>query len=62
MFRRLGWYWRCCWGLVTPVGLAAILCYSLASYQPVAYNKLQLPLVAQVTTCLKSVHKNICTL
>ena len=49
MFRRLGWYWRCCWGLVTPVGLAAILCYSLASYQPVAYNNLQLPLVAQVT-------------
>ena len=42
MFRRLGWYWRCCWGLVTPVGLAAILCYSLASYQPVAYSNLQL--------------------
>ena len=62
MLRRLGWYWRCCWGLVTPVGLAAILCYSLASYQPVAYNNLPLPLVAQVTTCLKSVHKNICTL
>ena len=62
MFRRLGWYWRCCWGLVTPVGLAAILCYSLASYQPVAYSSLQLPLVAQVTTCLKTAHKNICTL
>uniref|UniRef100_A0A1I8P2A2 Transporter n=1 Tax=Stomoxys calcitrans TaxID=35570 RepID=A0A1I8P2A2_STOCA len=38
MGRKVGAYWRLCWGVVTPVIMTSILVYFLATYTPLKYN------------------------
>lgn len=35
---KTGLYWRICWGFITPVMLAAILFYHIATYKPFTFN------------------------
>lgn len=35
---KTGWYWRICWGIVTPGLMIAILIYNLATLEPLQYN------------------------
>lgn len=35
---KTGWYWRICWGIVTPGLLFVIIIYSLATLEPLKYN------------------------
>ncbi|KAJ4442663.1 hypothetical protein ANN_04252 [Periplaneta americana] len=41
--RKVSPYWRICWGIITPVLMIVILVYSIASMQPLTYNKLFFP-------------------
>jgi hypothetical protein len=36
--RKLGIYWRLCWGFITPVLMLVILVYSLVIMQPETYH------------------------
>lgn len=38
-----GWYWRSCWGVITPVLMTAILIYSYATYTPLTYKNQEYP-------------------
>ena len=42
----LGVYWTICWGAVVPVGLSAILAYSLVDFNLPTYNQQPLPQTA----------------
>lgn len=35
---RTGFYWRICWGVVTPVMMIAILINQIMQYEPLSYN------------------------
>ncbi|KAL9916420.1 sodium-dependent nutrient amino acid transporter 1-like isoform 3-T8 [Glossina fuscipes fuscipes] len=35
---QTSWYYRLCWGLITPALMAAILIYTLVQYEPLQYN------------------------
>ena len=48
MKTSLGWYWRLCWGAVTPIALTLILLYSFIDYSPVTFNGQPLPTWMQV--------------
>ncbi|XP_046747573.1 sodium-dependent nutrient amino acid transporter 1-like [Diprion similis] len=41
--RRPSVYWRLCWGVVTPVLLAAILIYTIAIMEPLKYSGISYP-------------------
>ncbi|XP_066597410.1 sodium-dependent nutrient amino acid transporter 1-like [Prorops nasuta] len=41
--RRPSMYWRLCWGFMTPVLLAVILIYTLASLKPLTYSEIFYP-------------------
>lgn len=41
--RRPTVYWRVCWGLVTPLLLAVILIYTIATLTPLTYGKVYYP-------------------
>lgn len=36
--RKTGWYWRACWGFITPVIMIGILCYFIATWKPISYQ------------------------
>lgn len=36
--RNPGWYWRTCWGILTPLIMVFILLYTLISYKPLTYK------------------------
>lgn len=36
--RNPGWYWRTCWGILTPLMMVFILLYTLISYKPLTYK------------------------
>lgn len=40
---KTGWYWRICWGIVTPGLMIAIIIYNLATLQPLKYNNYVYP-------------------
>lgn len=42
-----GWYWRSCWGVITPVLMTAILIYSYATYKPLTYKDQEYPTWAE---------------
>ena len=31
---KLSWYWKICWGFITPVSLSILLVYELVNFQP----------------------------
>ena len=41
--RKIGWYWKICWGGIIPVGLSVILVYSLVVTEPLTYNDQDYP-------------------
>lgn len=44
--RKTGWYWRICWGFVTPALMLAIFVYNLSTYEPLTYNRQAYPQLA----------------
>jgi solute carrier family 6 amino acid transporter-like protein 5/7/9/14 len=40
---KVGWYWKICWGFIVPVGLMAILFYSLITSEQVKHNGVDFP-------------------
>lgn len=40
---KTGWYWRICWGIVTPGLMIAIIIYNLATLEPLKYNNYVYP-------------------
>lgn len=36
--RKVGLYWRICWGILTPVSMIVILIYTFISYKPLEYK------------------------
>lgn len=36
--RNPGFYWRTCWGILTPLFMVFILLYTLISYKPLTYK------------------------
>lgn len=38
-----GWYWRSCWGVITPLLMTAILIYSYVTYVPLTYKDEEYP-------------------
>jgi len=46
--KKMGIYWRICWGFVTPVLMIVILIYSLATMEPEEYNDQPFPTGAYV--------------
>jgi solute carrier family 6 amino acid transporter-like protein 5/7/9/14 len=36
--KKMGIYWRLCWGVVTPVLMLVILVYSMATMKPETYH------------------------
>lgn len=38
-----GWYWRSCWGVITPIVMLIILIYTFASYVPLTYKGIPYP-------------------
>lgn len=44
--RKTGWYWRICWGLVSPGLMFAILLYNIWTLEPLLYNKTAYPTIA----------------
>merc|ERR1712013_582264 len=45
---ELGYYWKICWAVVIPTSLSLILAYAIYDYKPVSYDKIPLPLAAQI--------------
>ena len=45
---ELGLYWKICWAVVIPTSLSLILAYAIYDYKPVSYDKIPLPLAAQI--------------
>lgn len=43
---KTGWYWRLCWGVLTPGLMVAIIVYNLATLQPLRYNDTTYPEIA----------------
>ena len=43
MNRKTGWYWRICWGVITPLIMTVILIYSYISYVPLTYKRIEFP-------------------
>ncbi|XP_064553958.1 sodium-dependent nutrient amino acid transporter 1 isoform X1 [Drosophila montana] len=41
--RKVGLYWRLCWGIFTPLIMTVILIYFYATYEPLTYNKQPYP-------------------
>ncbi|XP_077259913.1 sodium-dependent nutrient amino acid transporter 1-like [Temnothorax americanus] len=41
--RRLGFYWRSCWLVITPLLMIVILIYTCATYEPVTYDGAPFP-------------------
>lgn len=41
--RKVGLYWRLCWGVFTPLIMTVILIYFYATYEPLTYNKQLFP-------------------
>lgn len=41
--RRVGLYWRLCWGLITPLFMIAVFIYSLVEYKWPTYSGQQYP-------------------
>ncbi|EDW02819.1 GH10830 [Drosophila grimshawi] len=41
--RKVGLYWRLCWGIFTPLIMTIILIYFYASYEPLTYNSQAYP-------------------
>lgn len=37
--RNPGFYWRLCWGILTPVIMTVILIYTFITYEPLKYKK-----------------------
>ncbi|XP_020712553.1 sodium-dependent nutrient amino acid transporter 1 isoform X2 [Ceratitis capitata] len=46
--RKVSVYWRLCWGLITPLLLAAIFIYSLAIMEPITYAGLPYPVSFEI--------------
>lgn len=44
--RNPGWYWRTCWGILTPLIMVVILLYTLISYKPLKYKDTDYPSTA----------------
>lgn len=44
--KRLGFYWRTCWLLITPLLMIVILIYTCATYEPPTYDGMQFPAYA----------------
>ncbi|XP_013107994.2 sodium-dependent nutrient amino acid transporter 1 [Stomoxys calcitrans] len=40
---KTSWYYRICWGIITPAFMAAILMYTLVEYKPLQYNDYTYP-------------------
>lgn len=43
---KTGWYWRICWGFITPGLMFAILIYHLSTWEPLTYKNYEYPNVA----------------
>lgn len=43
MDKNPGWYWRCCWGVITPIVMLIILIYTFVSYVPLTYKDIPYP-------------------
>lgn len=43
MSKNPGWYWRCCWGIITPIVMLIILIYTYVSYVPLTYKTVPYP-------------------
>lgn len=41
--RKVGLYWRLCWGVFTPLIMTVILIYFYATYEPLTYNNQLFP-------------------
>lgn len=41
--RRLGWYWRVCWLIITPLFMIFVFVYSMATLEPLLYAKKEYP-------------------
>lgn len=41
--KRLGFYWRACWFLITPFLMIVILIYTCATYEPLMYDGILFP-------------------
>lgn len=41
--RKVGWYWKLCWGFVIPVFLFVILIYAMATQGQLKYNEIPYP-------------------
>jgi len=54
--RKPGWYWKICWGFIIPVGLLAILVYTLATQEELTHDGASYPIIA---LGLPSVHLKI---
>lgn len=40
---KTSWYWRICWGVVTPLMMISILVYQIVKYEPLKYNGVEYP-------------------
>lgn len=40
---KTSWYWRICWGVVTPLMMISILIYQIIKYEPLTYNGIPYP-------------------
>ncbi|XP_055691980.1 sodium-dependent nutrient amino acid transporter 1-like [Lutzomyia longipalpis] len=43
---RIGWYWRLCWGFITPIMMACILIYTIVKLEPLTYRDQTYPTAA----------------
>lgn len=51
-----GWYWRICWGVITPIMMTAILIYTFVSYEPLQYKGQSYPAWAySIGWCLSAI-------
>lgn len=35
---KTGWYWRICWGLISPLIMIVILCFKAITFEPLKYH------------------------
>lgn len=35
---KTGWYWRICWGVISPLIMTAILCFKAVTLKPLKYH------------------------
>lgn len=40
---QTSWYWRICWGIITPLMMISILIYQIVQYEPLKYNGYEYP-------------------